>query len=456
MNRLRYPNPFSVLFLGLILLVAMISACTDMPKDHATSLAIVKTSQVQKFIPDLLPRNASLGSLQEQRKVLSTYEMLKNAINQNPTDYRKRIQLAQLFMLEARVTGEHGHYYPAALQVLDGILQEASKPDVVFGAKSLKASVKLSLHEFKEAKKLAEEAVQLNGYNALIYGSLVDAHVELGEYDKAISMADKMMSIRPDIRSYSRVSYLRELHGDIEGAIDAMEMAVKAGYPGYEETSWAALNLGNLYQKDGRIPEAKAIYEGILENREDYPFAMAALAELDRLEGNYHQAEKRLLAAIDIIPEVSFFEQLTSLLQEMNRMKEADKMKKEVMDMLADDEANGHKMGMEYARFYLEIDGKIGMAREYALKEYAYRPNNIDVNQLLAAIEIKAGEYEVARKYLRQANITGTINDELVAMNALMLEYDGKKKEAERLLKTHAKKHPKQNHIFVDYIYKNL
>ncbi len=45
-------------------------------------------------------------------------------------------------------------------------------------------------------------------------------------------MLNRMVSIRPDIRSYSRISYLREIHGDIPGAIEAMELAVEAGAPG--------------------------------------------------------------------------------------------------------------------------------------------------------------------------------------------------------------------------------
>jgi hypothetical protein len=46
-----------------------------------------------------------------------------------------------------------------------------------------------------------------------------------------------MMAIRPDLRSYSRVSYLREIFGDIPGAREAMLMAIQAGYPGQEETA---------------------------------------------------------------------------------------------------------------------------------------------------------------------------------------------------------------------------
>lgn len=103
---------------------------------------------------------------------------------------------------------------------------------------SLTASVLLSQHEFKQALQIAKEEAQLYSYNAGIHGSLTDAYVELGNYKKAVATADKMMSIRPDLRSYSRISYLREIYGDMDRAIEAMKLAVTAGYLGYEQTAW--------------------------------------------------------------------------------------------------------------------------------------------------------------------------------------------------------------------------
>ena len=170
---------------------------------------------------------------------------------QDPAAKEPLLNLAYLFVQEARVTGEHPHYYPAALQVLDALLEKAFDPknahdlDLKFRALSTKAGVELSLHEFAKAKKTGEAAIDLNPYNAAIYGVLVDAHVELGDYETAVEMADRMVAIRPDLRSYSRVSYLREIHGDVEGAIAAMTMAVKAGVPGTDQTSWALMTLWN-------------------------------------------------------------------------------------------------------------------------------------------------------------------------------------------------------------------
>ena len=137
---------------------------------------------------------------------------------------------------------------------------------------------------------LGKAALKLNKYNAQIYGILVDANVELGNYAEAIKMADKMVSIRPDLRSYSRISYLREIHGDNNGAIEAMTMAVTAGYPGFEQSEWTRLTLGNLYETNGDLDQAALQYQTILENRENYPFAIAALANIEIKKGNFEES----------------------------------------------------------------------------------------------------------------------------------------------------------------------
>src|SRR6185369_13741394 len=110
----------------------------------------------------------------------------------------------------------------------------------------------------------------INPYNSFIYGVECDALVELGKYDEAIKAGDKMVSVRPDIRSYSRISYLREIIGDYPGAIDAMKLALESGYPGLEQTEWVRTYLGRLYEITGKTQTAEAYYQQALTNRENF------------------------------------------------------------------------------------------------------------------------------------------------------------------------------------------
>ena len=44
---------------------------------------------------------------------------------------------------------------------------------------------------------------------------VVDANNELGRYPQALKATQQMVNLRPNLASLSRVSYERELHGDL-------------------------------------------------------------------------------------------------------------------------------------------------------------------------------------------------------------------------------------------------
>ena len=110
----------------------------------------------------LKERNTQLAQAADWADIKSKATELKNKIDLNPTDSKSKLLLAQLYMKEARITGEHPYYYPATLKILDNILQTDS---VQFEAMAFKASVLLSLHHFQEAKVVGEKAKTINGNN---------------------------------------------------------------------------------------------------------------------------------------------------------------------------------------------------------------------------------------------------------------------------------------------------
>jgi tetratricopeptide (TPR) repeat protein len=365
-------------------------------------------------IAALLDRNEKIMNGKEWDFVQSYYQEMSLKIKKNPNDNDSKLKLSQLFVKEARVTGEHGHYYPAALTLAEEIIKnEVKNKDLVFNAMVTKAGVQLSHHDFADALKTGKEAIKLNPFNAQLYGVLVDAHVELGQYKEAVTLADKMMAIRPDLRSYSRVSYLREIHGDVEGAKDAMLMAINAGYPGYEETAWAMHTYGEMLIRYNELDKATQVYETILKERENYPFAVAALAEIAIKKGDVANGEKLLKQAIAIIPEVGYYITLAELYKELGRIKELEPMKADILAMLKDDTGSGHNMDLEYAYVYQHLFDDATSAKKYALKELQKRPSNIDVNRSLALIAIDEKDNANAEKYFAIASSTKSKHPEL-------------------------------------------
>lgn len=256
--------PIGILLLTAILLMTQLGCST---KPQETTATGTSSSLSSLDIPPMLERRGELAAAVEWQRTKDKVEELKKVIRKNPSEVKPRLQVAMIYLSEARITGEHPYYYPAILNMLDGVL--AIDPNN-FEATTFKASVKMSQHQFAEAKVLAEKARQFNPNNAYVYRVLVDANVELGNYDEAVAMSDKMQQLKPSLESYSRASYLREIYGDYAGSIEAMKLAVQAGLPGSEPQCWSRNTLGYLYETTGKLDQAQKEYQYILTLRPSY------------------------------------------------------------------------------------------------------------------------------------------------------------------------------------------
>jgi len=206
----------------------------------------------------LLERKGASAQSPEWTNIRQNVSNLMKQVEKEPGHVKSLLGLIAIYLHESRVTGNHSYYNNAAMQFVNTILKADPSN---FEALSFKGMILLSEHRFKEGLAIAEKAKEINPYNSFVYGLLVDGYVESGNYGAAVENSDKMMSIRPDIRSYSRVAYLREIHGDKEGAIEAMKLAVDAGPPGDEGTEWARTQLGKLYELTGELESAQTKYE---------------------------------------------------------------------------------------------------------------------------------------------------------------------------------------------------
>ena len=269
----------------------------------------------------------------------------------------------------------------------------------------------------------------------------MDGYVEMGNYDSAIVNADRMESVRPDIRSYSRISYLREIHGDYPGAIEAMQMAVHAGGQGDETTEWTRIQLGRLYENTGDLKNAKMHYTIALNERPDYPFALAGLARIAVSEKDYAAAIGFYKKADSLINDFSIREELADVYVLAGQKISADSLMNIVIAKLNDDEQSGrsdenigHYADRELAYAYLKVN-RYDQALEHALLEYNRRPDNIDVNETVAWVYYCKKQYAEALPYLRTALKTHSENPVLLYRAGLIYAKAGKQNEAKTILK---------------------
>ena len=100
----------------------------------------------------------------------------------------------------------------------------------------LRAHVLENLHRFKDSEALARRLVQERGLS-FDYGILGDALMEQGKLNDAVEAYQRMMNLMPDLRAYARAAHMRWPKGDLEGAMEAMQLAVSAASPSDAESA---------------------------------------------------------------------------------------------------------------------------------------------------------------------------------------------------------------------------
>ncbi len=388
------------------------------------------------FFP-LKERSGAMAQSEETRQVKRQFADLMKVVRTNPDDIKSRIALATLYIQEARVTGNHTYYDMAAIKYVNEVLEHDS---LNFEALTLKALISLSQHHFSKGLAFAEKASAINPDNAFVRGMLVDGHVELGNYAAAVKEADKMMSLRPDLRSYSRVSYLREIHGDYAGAIDAMKMAVDAGPPGDEATEWARVHLGELYETTGDLTNAEMNYMISLQNRPAYAYGLAGLGRIASASKEFDKAIAYFNQADLLLDEHSFKEELADVYEFAGEKNKADSIINYLINALNDEAnketSNGemvHNADGEFAHVYLKA-GNYDKALQYALADYNRRPSNIHVNEILAWVYYNKKEYGKALQYLETAMKTKNKNPVLLCRAGIIYAKNGNRDKAKLLL----------------------
>lgn len=399
----------------------------------------------ENIVYTLLPRKGMLTKADEWINTKKNVEMLQKKIVANTADIKSIIALANYFILEARATGNYAYYDKAAMKLVNDVIKMDANN---FEALTLKSLIYLNQHHFADGLAVAQQAKNIIPYNAFVYGILVDGNVEMGNYDSALACAQMMMNIRPDLRSYARVAYLREIHGDYNGAIKAMKMAIDAGAPGDEATEWSRVQMGHLYENIGDLKNAEMHYQIALNERPGYMYALAGMAHVALATKDYSKAIDYYTQAQKDANEGAFKEELVTVYFLAGQKDKAVELTNEVINELSKnakaanaDESIGHYADKELAYAYLSINN-YNKALEHALLEYNRRPKNIEVNETVAWMYYKKGEASKTLPYVKAALITNSKNPTLLCRAGLIYAKNGDAINAKKLLQEGLQNNP--------------
>jgi tetratricopeptide (TPR) repeat protein len=166
----------------------------------------------------------------------------------------------------------------------------------------LRAHVLQNLHRFKESETLARRLVQQRGLS-FDYGILGDALMEQGKLGDAVEAYQQMMNLKPDLRAYARAAHMRWLKGDLEGAIEAMQLAVSAATPSDAESfSWVNTRLAFYEFQAARVNEAEQRCALALSLQNNYPPTLLLQGRILLGQGRLSEAVNALQNAVKLNP----------------------------------------------------------------------------------------------------------------------------------------------------------
>jgi tetratricopeptide (TPR) repeat protein len=319
-----------------------------------------------------------------------------------PGDWNAANDLGLAYVQEARITADPS-YYPKAEAVLGSSLD--THPQDNPGAYVGLAALAAARHDFSGALAYGERAKRLDPYDGAVYGVIGDALVELGRYDAASGAFQRMVDTTPGLSSYARVSYLRELHGDVHGAVIAMQAARDvAGTP--EDTSWAAYQLGELAWSSGDVREAAARYREASQLDAAWVPPEAGLAKVAWARGHIDSAIARYRDVVARVPQPEYVIALGDLLWTTGDRPAAREQYGLVRAEAALFRANGVDVDLELALFDAD-HGHPRPALRAARDEWARR-HSIHVADAYAWALHVAGRDRAALGYERRALALGT------------------------------------------------
>ena len=335
-------------------------------------------------------------------------------------------RLGYLYVARARVNNDAGDY---TLADMAATCLSASYPGDS-AALLLKGHVLHQLHRFHDAEQLARELVAKRTV-VLDYGLLGDALMEQGRLSEAAEWYQKMLDLKPFYQSYTRAAHLRWLKGDLDGATEAMRLAISSASPRDPESSaWAWTRLSVYELQAGRLRDAAAAAENALRYESGYAAALLAQGRILMATRRPSDAVPVLRRAASLNPLPEYQWTLADALRVQGLDTEADAIEQELQRRgsvtdprtyalylatrriepakaitLTEEElrARADVFTLDAHAWALAATGRLDEAREVMGRALAEGTRDARLFLHAGAIDAAAGRHHEARRWLKQA-----------------------------------------------------
>jgi tetratricopeptide (TPR) repeat protein len=350
-----------------------------------------------------------VASANAARTLSDRVTTLEQSVAADPDNIGARQALGVAYVRRAAENGDPAFYGLAERSFDEADALVPSDPMTLLG----RGALALSLHDFARAKELGLQVTDALPSSPDALGLLVDAQVELGDYDGAAITLQRMLDVRPGLPALSRASYLRELHGDLPGAVDAMRRAEVAGTGAPFDRATVTVLLGDLYYESGQLDEALSAYNSSLDSSPGLVAGEVGTARVLAAKGEVAAAIEVLTPVVDRQPVPGALVLLGELQESAGQTTQAVATHELVRAVASLQEQAGQVVDLEMALFEADLGTDTGRAVALARQAYEARPDNVFAADALAWALFRHGDAAGAVPFSEQAVRLGTADSML-------------------------------------------
>jgi tetratricopeptide (TPR) repeat protein len=374
------------------------------------------------------PTASSDGILSPAERAMAQANKL---MEKNPRNFEAYNALALALSRRARETSDVKFY----AQAEDTLKKSFEISPGNFDGARIHVWLLLGKHEFAAAR---EEAQQLNKRmpdDVMVYGFLTDANAELGNYKEAEDAAQRMLDLRPgNLPGLTRAAYLRELFGDVDGALELMNMAFQSTPPTeVEDAAWILTQMAHLDLGAGRIAEAEKLLQQALTMFPGYHYALGNLSKVRIQQRRYDEAVDLLRQRYTAAPHTENLYDLAEALQWAGRTDEASKAFTEFEQKSVLESGKTDNSNHELIVYYADYARQPAKALDVAEREYARRRDVFTLDCYAWALHVN-GQNDEARKQIEAALAVGVRDTRLFRHAGEIALAEGDRTAAEKYL----------------------
>jgi tetratricopeptide (TPR) repeat protein len=383
----------------------------------------VETKVTKKIAILLFALVLAPGALPAQNETTDALiKSLAIKVKMYPGDYKAYAGLGAAYLQKGRETGDSADYELAKAALSRSLDLMSNDPAAAFAMTQMAVAC-MAEHQFDQAYIWAQKALAVGSGDPSPWAIAGDALADMGDYQNAADAYSMLKTVYGSedeqqailYQRDSRMSYLRLVAGDAQGAIQLMQGAVQtatAMHMPAENIAWSDYQLGEEYFQTGDIAHAEQAYLAALRLYPGYYRALAGLAKVRSSAGNYRAAAALYDKAIAAVPYPEYAAALGDVYRAIG---DSNKAQKE-FDLV---EFIGHLSGInkqihnrELALFYADHGIKLDQAVVLARRELEVR-HDVYTWDVLAWALFTNGESKEAAAAMSNALSHGTKDAQL-------------------------------------------